>query len=104
VAGEKTLVGLHQHVENRIADPENVVFCVSHPSVLFTAVCAKKPSAAKKAAAYQIGPAPARLPVPHPRATASPLSLEERRSRRVSKDVGPSVAASFETPLRGSSG
>ena len=60
VAGEKTLVGLHQHVENRIADPENVVFCVSHPSVLFTAVCAKKPSAAKKAAAYQIGPAPAR--------------------------------------------
>ena len=30
VAGEKTLVGLHQHVENRIADPENVVFCVSH--------------------------------------------------------------------------
>ena len=37
VAGEKTLVGLHQHVENRIADPENVVFCVSHPSVLFTA-------------------------------------------------------------------
>ena len=30
VAGEKALVGLHQHVENRIADPENVVFCVSH--------------------------------------------------------------------------
>ena len=27
VADEKALVGLHQHVENRIADPENVVFC-----------------------------------------------------------------------------
>ena len=27
VASEKALVGLHQHVENRIADPENVVFC-----------------------------------------------------------------------------
>ena len=39
VAGEKTLIGLHQHVENRIADPENVVFCVSHSSVLFTALC-----------------------------------------------------------------
>ena len=38
VTGEKTLVGLHQHVENRIADPENVVFCVSHRSVLFTAL------------------------------------------------------------------
>jgi hypothetical protein len=103
VAGEKALVGLHQHVENRVADPENVVFCVSHSSVLFTAVCANKPSAAKKAAAYQIGPAPARLPG-HPRATASPLSLEERRLRRVLKDAGPSVATSFETPLRGSSG
>ena len=39
VAGQKALVGLHQHVENRIADPENVVFCVSHLSVLFTAIC-----------------------------------------------------------------
>ena len=53
VAGEKALIGLHQHVENRIADPENVVFCVSHRSVLFTAIV-------RKAAAYQIGPAPAR--------------------------------------------
>ena len=34
VAGEKALIGLHQHVENRIADPENVVFCVSHSSIL----------------------------------------------------------------------
>ena len=39
VTGQKALVGLHQHVENRIADPENVVFCVSHSSVLFTALC-----------------------------------------------------------------
>ena len=30
VAGEKALVGLHQHVENRIADPENVVFRCGH--------------------------------------------------------------------------
>ena len=27
VADQKALVGLHQHVENRVADPENVVFC-----------------------------------------------------------------------------
>ena len=67
VAGEKALIGLHQHVENRIADPENVVFCVSHSSVLFHGVCAKKPRAARKAAAYQIGPAPAREAVPSPR-------------------------------------
>jgi hypothetical protein len=26
----ESLVGLHQHVENRIADPENVVFRFSH--------------------------------------------------------------------------
>ena len=26
VGGEKTVVGLHQYVENRVADPENVVF------------------------------------------------------------------------------
>jgi hypothetical protein len=37
--GEKALVGLNQNIENRIADPENVVFCVSHSSVLFTALC-----------------------------------------------------------------
>ena len=36
VAAEEGLVGLHQHVENRIADPENVVFCVSHLTALFT--------------------------------------------------------------------
>src|SRR5260370_32817526 len=30
--GEKLLVGLHQHVENRVADPQNVVFCLSHSS------------------------------------------------------------------------
>ena len=35
VAAEKALIGLHQHVENRIADPEHVVFCVSHLTVLF---------------------------------------------------------------------
>ena len=53
VADQKALVGLHQHVENRVADPENVVFCVSHRSVLFTALY-------ERSAAYQIGPAPAR--------------------------------------------
>ena len=37
------------------------------------------------------------IPAPHPRATAKPLSLEERRLRRVSKDEGPSVASWFET-------
>ena len=30
VAAEKGFIGLHQDVENRIADPENVIFCVSH--------------------------------------------------------------------------
>ncbi len=30
VGGEKLLVGLHQHVENRIADPENIVFRCGH--------------------------------------------------------------------------
>ena len=30
VALKKTVVGLHQHVENRIADPEHVVFRFSH--------------------------------------------------------------------------
>ena len=30
VAAEKALVGPHQHIENRIADPENVVFCRGH--------------------------------------------------------------------------
>lgn len=34
---------------------------------------------------------------PHPRAMATPLSLEERRLRRISKDAGPSVASWFET-------
>ena len=34
MAAEKGLVGLHQHVENRIADPENVIFCVGHLTVL----------------------------------------------------------------------
>ena len=47
VADEKGLVGLHQHVENRIADPEHVVFCVSHLTVLFAAI--------RKAAAYHDG-------------------------------------------------
>jgi hypothetical protein len=27
---EKAFVGLHQHVENRIADPEHVIFGFSH--------------------------------------------------------------------------
>ena len=58
VAGEKTLVGLHQHVENRIADPENVVFCVSHhPSCLrqFAKGCGlpDRPRASKQAAAIE---------------------------------------------------
>jgi hypothetical protein len=39
------------------------------------------------------------VPAPHPCATAKPLSLEERRLRRVSKDEGPSVATWFETAL-----
>src|SRR5882757_3915048 len=30
VAGEEAFVGLNQHVENRVTDAENVVFCVSH--------------------------------------------------------------------------
>ncbi len=30
LALEKLIVGLHQNIENRIADSENVVFCVSH--------------------------------------------------------------------------
>ena len=30
VRGEKTLVGPHQHVENRVAYAQNVVFCFSH--------------------------------------------------------------------------
>ena len=30
VVGQKLLVGAHQHVEDRIADPEHVVFGVSH--------------------------------------------------------------------------
>ena len=38
MAGQNALIGLHQHVENRIADPENVVFCVSHLTVLFTGI------------------------------------------------------------------
>ena len=29
--GQKALVGLHQHIENRITDSENVVFRLSHP-------------------------------------------------------------------------
>ena len=30
VVGQKLLVGAHQHVEDRIADPEHVVFCLGH--------------------------------------------------------------------------
>ena len=51
VAAEKALVGLHQHVENRIADPENVVFrCQSLISPV---------AAIATAAAYHDCPAPA---------------------------------------------
>ena len=32
VAAKKLLVGLHQHVENRVADRQNVVFCLAHSS------------------------------------------------------------------------
>jgi hypothetical protein len=29
--GEESFVGPNQHIENRVADAENIVFCVSHP-------------------------------------------------------------------------
>jgi hypothetical protein len=44
MATEKGLIGLHQHVENRIADPENVIFSVGHLTVLL--------QRSRKAAAY----------------------------------------------------
>src|SRR6185312_9623169 len=34
MAGKEALVGLHQDIENRVADAENVVFRCCHPSVL----------------------------------------------------------------------
>ena len=59
VAGEKALVGLHQHVENRIADPENVVFRVSHSIRPVYGDCAKgcglpdRPRASKRSGCYR---------------------------------------------------
>ena len=37
VTAKEFLVRLHQHVEDRIADPEHVVFCLSHSKVLLVA-------------------------------------------------------------------
>jgi hypothetical protein len=48
VAAKKSLVGLHQHVKNRIADSEHVVFCVSHSSVLSAAICGEADLPAKE--------------------------------------------------------
>ena len=95
VAGEKTLVGLHQHVENRIADPENVVFCVSHPSVLFTALC-EEAERGQEGCGLPDRPRASKA-APHARNGFAVDPVRSGASRRVSKDAGPSVAASFET-------
>ncbi len=76
--GQKALVGLHQDVEDRIADPENVVFCVQSSSVLFTAL-------RERLRPTQIGPAPGKLAL-------------SRSAARASRRMRP-LATSFETPF-----
>src|SRR6202158_6321326 len=58
--GEKALVGPQQYIENRIADPENVVFRFFHPSVLLRRLRLRGKSAPSRfelgAAAYHDQP------------------------------------------------